>query len=157
LPVAMARPFNTYGPRQSARAVIPTIILQALNGSKLALGSLHPTRDLTYVEDTVSGLIAVAASPHAVGEVINLGSNGEISIGDLAQLILAVMEKEVGISREDRRVRPENSEVDRLMCDNAKAKELLDWEPGITLKEGLKRTIDWFSQHRNEYKDSYTV
>jgi nucleoside-diphosphate-sugar epimerase len=157
LSVATVRPFNTYGPWQSARAVIPTIILQALNGDKIMLGSLHPTRDLTYVEDTASGLIEVAKSPHSIGEVINIGSGQEISIGELAQLILSIMGKEAEILAEDRRIRPEKSEVERLMCDNSRARELLCWEPMVTLKEGLRRTIDWFKAHAGEYKSTYSV
>jgi NAD dependent epimerase/dehydratase len=157
LSVATVRPFNTYGPWQSARAVIPTIILQALNGDKIMLGSLHPTRDLTYVEDTASGLIEVAKSPHSIGEVINTGCGQEISIGELSQVILSIMGKEAEILAEDRRIRPEKSEVERLMCDNSKARELLGWEPRISLKEGLKRTVDWFEEHAEEYKTNYSV
>jgi dTDP-glucose 4,6-dehydratase len=157
LPVAMARPFNTYGPGQSARAVIPTIILQALNGDKIRLGSLHPTRDLTYVEDTASGLIEVAKSPHSIGEVINIGCGQEISIGELAQMILSIIGKEAEMLTEDRRIRPEKSEVERLMCDNSKAKGLLGWEPRITLKEGVRRTVDWFKEHAGEYKTTYAI
>jgi nucleoside-diphosphate-sugar epimerase len=157
LPVAIARPFNTYGPGQSARAIIPTIILQALNGDKIMLGSLEPTRDFTYVEDTVSGLIEVAKSPNSMGEVINMGCGQEISIGELAQVILSIMGKEAEILEEERRVRPEKSEVERLMCDNSKAKELLNWEPQISLNEGLRRTIDWFKEHADEYKTTYSI
>jgi dTDP-glucose 4,6-dehydratase len=157
LPVAIARPFNTYGPGQSGRAVIPTIIVQALNSDKVMLGSLHPTRDFTYVEETVQGLIEVAKSAHSVGEVINIGSGQEISINDLAQLIFSVMGKNAELLRDDQRVRPEPSEVDRLVCDNSKAKELLGWEPKINLREGLGRTIDWFESHADEYKTTYAV
>ncbi len=157
LSVATVRPFNTYGPWQSARAVIPTIILQALNGDKLRLGSLHPTRDLTYVEDTASGLIEVAKSPHSIGGVINIGCGKEISIGELAQMILSIIGKEAEIRTEDRRVRPEKSEVERLMCNNSKAMKLLGWQPQISLREGLARTIDWFKAHAGEYKSTYSV
>jgi NAD dependent epimerase/dehydratase len=157
LPVAIARPFNTYGPRQSARAIIPTMILQALNGEKLMLGSLDPTRDFTYVEDTVSGLIEVAKSPYSVGEVINIGCGREISIGELVQVVLSIMGKKAQILKEDRRVRPEKSEVQRLMCDNSKARRLLGWEPRINLKEGLSQTIDWFKSHAAEYRASYAI
>ena len=157
LPVAIARPFNTYGPGQSARAIIPTIILQALNGDKIMLGSLEPTRDFIYVEDTVSGLIEVAKSPNSMGEVINMGCGQEISIGELAQMILSIMGKEAEILTEDRRIRPEKSEVERLVCDNSKAKELLNWELQISLKEGLRRTIDWFKSHASEYKTTYSI
>ena len=157
LPVAVARPFNTYGPWQSARAIIPTIILQALNGDQVMLGSLHPTRDLTFVEDTVNGLIEVAKSPNSVGEVVNIGSGQEISIAELVQAILSIMGKEVEIFTEDRRVRPENSEVERLLCDNVKARKLLGWEPTIRLKEGLRRTIEWFQSHASEYRTTYAI
>ena len=157
LPVAIARPFNTYGAGQSARAIIPTIILQALNGDKIMLGSLEPTRDFIYVEDTVSGLIEVATSQVSVGEVINLGYGEEISIGELAQAIFSVMGKEPEILQEDRRIRPEESEVERLLCDNSKAKELLGWAPGTSLKEGLRRTIDWFKSHVDEYNATFAI
>ncbi len=157
LPVAIARPFNTYGPRQSPRAIIPTIILQALDGNKVMLGSVHPRRDFTHVEDTVSGLIEVAKSPHSIGEIINIGWGKEISIGELVQMILSIMEKKVEILRQQRRVRPERSEVDRLICDNSKARELLGWEPRVSLKEGLRRTIDWFKSHVGEYRITYAV
>jgi NAD dependent epimerase/dehydratase len=157
LPVAIARPFNTYGPRQSARAVVPTIILQALHGNKVMLGSVEPERDFTYVEDTLSGLIEVAKSVQSVGEVINIGFGREISISELAQVILSVMGKEAAILKEERRVRPEKSEVERLMCDNSKARKLLEWEPRISLKEGLIRTIDWFKSHSSEYRTTYAI
>ena len=158
LPVAIARPFNTFGPRQSARAIIPTIILQALDGdNKIMLGSVHPTRDFTYVDDTVSGLIEVAKSPYSIGEVVNIGCGHEISVGELVRVILLIMGKEAEILKEDRRVRPEKSEVERLMCDNAKARKLLEWEPRISLKEGLIRTIDWFKSHSSEYRTTYTI
>lgn len=157
LPVAVARPFNTYGPWQSARAVIPTIILQALKGEKITLGSLEPTRDFNYVEDTVRGLIEVAKSPKSVGEVINIGSGHEVSIGELAQVILSVLGKKADILKDEQRVRPEKSEVERLICDSSKATKLLGWEPRIGLKEGLRRTIDWFRNHASEYRKSYTI
>jgi len=157
LPVAVARPFNTYGPWQSARAVIPTIILQALKGEKITLGSLEPTRDFNYVEDTVRGLIEVAKSPKSIGEVINIGSGHEVSIGELAQVILSVLGKKADILKDEQRVRPEKSEVERLICDSSKATKLLGWEPRIGLKEGLRRTIDWFRNHASEYRKSYAI
>lgn len=157
LPVAIARPFNTYGPWQSARAVIPTIILQALEGDKVLLGSLDPVRDLTFVEDTVNGLIEVARSEGTVGEVINMGSGREISIGDLAQIILSIMGHQAKILKDDQRIRPEKSEVERLLCDNSKARRLLGWKPQIGLEEGLGRTIDWFRAHSNEYRTSHAI
>jgi dTDP-glucose 4,6-dehydratase len=157
LPVAIARPFNTYGPWQSGRAVIPTIILQALNSDKAMLGSLHPTRDFTYVEETVRGLIEVAKSPHSAGEVVNIGSGQEVSIGNLAQVIFSIMGKKAEILEDEQRIRPKLSEVDRLVCDNSKAKEILGWEPQIKLREGLERTIDWFTAHAREYKTTYAI
>ena len=151
-PVAIIRPFNTYGPRQSARAVIPTIITQALAKEKIFLGSLHPTRDHTYVKDVVEGFIKVAESPKSVGEVINIGSNFEISIGDLANKIISLIGKNAEIVTDPVRVRPQDSEVERLWCDNTKAKRLLGWEPKTSLDEGIKKTIDWISNNTNLYK-----
>jgi len=152
LPIAIIRPFNTYGPRQSARAVIPTIITQALTKEKIFLGSLHPTRDYTYVGDVVEAFVKVAESPKSVGEVINIGSNFEISIGDLANKIISVTGKNAEIVADPVRVRPQDSEVERLWCDNTKAKRLLGWEPKTSLEEGLKETIDWISEHIHLYK-----
>ena len=152
LPVAIIRPFNTYGPRQSARAVIPTIITQALAKEKIFLGSLHPTRDHTYVKDVVEGFIKVAESPKSVGEVINIGSNFEISISDLANKIISLIGKNAEIVTDPVRVRPQDSEVERLWCDNTKAKRLLGWEPKTSLDEGIKKTIDWISNNTNLYK-----
>ena len=161
----IARPFNTYGPRQSARAVIPTIITQLLNGKrKIKLGALSPTRDFNYVKDTVQGFIAVLNSDKSVGEVINIGSNYEISIGDTAKLIAETMGVDLEIETEDIRLRPEKSEVNRLWADNSKAKRLLDWEPKFAGRDGFKRglqeTIEWFSQrdNLNKYKaDIYNL
>jgi NAD dependent epimerase/dehydratase len=152
LPVAIIRPFNTYGPRQSARAVIPTIITQALTKEKIFLGSLHPTRDYTPVKDVVEGFIKVAESPKSVGEVINIGSNFEISIGDLANKIISLVGKNAEIITDTSRVRPQDSEVERLWCDNTKAKRLLGWEPKTSLDDGLEKTIEWISEHIHLYK-----
>lgn len=150
LPVSIIRPFNTYGPRQSARAVIPTIITQIASGKTIIkLGSISPTRDLTYVKDTVEGFIKVAESEKSIGKVINIGSNFEISIGDLAILISKLMDTKVKIEEEEQRQRPEKSEVERLWADNTKAKRLLEWSPKYTLEEGLKETINWFSNQDN--------
>ncbi len=159
LPVSTIRPFNTFGPRQSARAVIPTIITQALApGTTMVLGSLRPTRDYTYVDDTVQGFIKVAESDHSVGETINIGSNFEISIGDIAKKVIDTIGVSKQISLDVKRVRPENSEVERLWCDNTKAKRLLEWEPRVSFEEGLSRTIQWISAHRHSYKtDLYNV
>jgi dTDP-glucose 4,6-dehydratase len=164
-PVAVIRPFNTYGPRQSNRAVIPTIISQIAAGQRsIRLGALSPTRDFNFVEDTVNGFIAVAKTDDAVGEIINIGSNDEISIGTLARTIAEVMGVEVTLHTEEERLRPEKSEVNRLWADNSKARELLEWRPaygGIEgLKKGLKITADWFCQPENLafYKtDQYTI
>jgi len=152
LPVATIRPFNTFGPRQSLRAVIPTIISQALTRSEVHLGSLHPTRDYTYVKDLAEGFIKVGESPKSVGEVINIGSNFEISIGDLAQKIISLTGKDVEIKHDESRIRPKDSEVERLWCNNTKANELLNWKPTRTLDEGLQETIDWISEHTDLHK-----
>jgi len=153
-PVAIIRPFNTYGPRQSARAVIPTIITQIASGKRnIKLGSIHPTRDFNYIKDTVQGFISIAESDQSVGEVINIGSNYEVSIGETAQMIAEVMGVEIEIEPDEARIRPEKSEVERLWADNTKAKRLLGWEPVYAGKEGLKRglteTAEWFSNPEN--------
>ena len=152
VPVAIIRPFNTYGPRQSARAVIPTIITQALTREQIFLGSLHATRDYTYVNDLVEAFIKVAESPKSAGEVTNIGSNFEISIGDLANKIISLAGKNPEIITDPALVRPQDSEVERLWCDNTKAKEILEWEPKTSLDEGLKETIEWISEHIDLYK-----
>jgi NAD dependent epimerase/dehydratase len=158
VPVVTVRPFNTYGPRQSARAVIPTIISQALAGGDVRLGSLTPTRDLNYVDDTVDGFIRVGMAPDAVGQVVNVGSGREISIGDLARLILGLVGSRSRIVADDQRVRPERSEVERLLCDASKAKQIAGWQPRVTLEEGLARTVAWFRDHAHRYKsDIYNV
>ncbi|GED67581.1 NAD-dependent dehydratase [Brevibacillus reuszeri] len=154
LPVSVIRPFNTYGPRQSARAVIPTIITQIASGQQsIKLGSLHPTRDFNYVKDTVNGFLAVAESDHSIGEVINIGSNYEVSIGQTVELIAELMGQKISIETEDQRLRPEKSEVERLWADNSKAKQLLGWEPMYGNIEGFKRglgeTIEWFTNPSN--------
>ncbi|MFA5339657.1 MAG: NAD-dependent 4,6-dehydratase LegB [Candidatus Omnitrophota bacterium] len=153
LPVAVVRPFNTYGPRQSARAVIPTIITQILyGGKKIKLGALTPTRDLTYVEDTVDGFIRAGECRRAIGEIINLGSNSEISIGDLARTISLCLGRDVKIDSTPERKRPAKSEVERLLADNAKARRLLGWSPKYSLEKGLMKTIDWFRGNKDIYK-----
>lgn len=154
LPVAIARPFNTYGPRQSARAVIPTIISQIAKGKRdIEIGAMTPTRDFNFVEDTVRGLMAIGISERANGQVINLGSDFEISIGDTAALIADVMGADVTFRTKDERLRPAQSEVTRLWADNAKARRLIDWAPGYGgpegFKRGLARTIAWFSEPAN--------
>jgi dTDP-glucose 4,6-dehydratase len=165
LPATILRPFNTYGPRQSARAVIPAIITQILKGKKeISLGSLHPTRDLLYVKDTVAGFIKALEAPKIEGEVINLGSGFEISIGNLAHTIAELMGTKIAIKESSERVRPADSEVERLLADNQKAKKLLKWSPkdsGLAgLRLGLAQTIKWFRDPDNLKKyssDGYVV
>ncbi|MBE3090469.1 MAG: GDP-mannose 4,6-dehydratase [Actinobacteria bacterium] len=158
LPVAIIRPFNTYGPRQSARAVTPTIITQALTKKVIRLGSLHPTRDLTFVTDTIEGFIKIAEKEKSIGEVINIGSGFEISVGDLAEKILKLSQSKVKIEIDKKRVRPEYSEVERLCADFTKARKILGWQPQVSLDDGLKRTIKWISDHIEEYKvGMYTI
>jgi dTDP-glucose 4,6-dehydratase len=152
VPVVTVRPFNTFGPRQSARAVIPTIITQLLAGETIRLGNLHPTRDLSYVANTVVGFVSAASAPEAVGQTMNLGSGQEISIGDLAQLIASLMGKAIAIESEMQRVRPDGSEVDRLLADTTLAQRLLGWQPQMSLEDGLRRTIDWIQANREQYR-----
>ena len=150
LPVAIARPFNTYGPRQSARAVIPTIITQIANGMKeIKLGDTSPTRDFNYVEDTCRGFIAIAESHQTIGETVNIGSNSEISIDDTLILIKNLMKSDVSFVTDDVRLRPKNSEVFRLFCDNSKIKKIAGYSPEITINNGLQKTIDWFTEPKN--------
>jgi dTDP-glucose 4,6-dehydratase len=158
LPVATIRPFNTYGPRQSARAVIPTIITQALTQPTICLGNLAPTRDLNYVADTVAGFIRMAECPSAIGQVINVGTGQEISIGGLAQTIMQLVGKEQAIDYDTQRVRPKDSEVERLCADNSKARTVLDWRPEQSLKNGLTQTIAWVEEHLLQYRTGvYTI
>ncbi|OGV65325.1 MAG: NAD-dependent dehydratase [Lentisphaerae bacterium RIFOXYA12_FULL_48_11] len=164
-PVAVIRPFNTYGPRQSARAIIPTVITQILSGKKqIKLGSLSPTRDLNYIDDTVRAFIAMAESDTVVGQVVNVGSGFEISIGDVANLIVEELAADVEIVTDGQRLRPEKSEVERLLADNSKAKRLLGWVPeygGLDgFRRGIQKTIEWFSDPENTrgYKsDIYNI
>ena len=161
LPVTVARPFNTYGPRQSARAVIPTVLSQLLTGAReVKLGSLAPTRDLNFVEDTCRGLLAIAGCPAAVGETINIGSGREISIGDLAQMLIQVAGSDAQVMHDEARLRPVDSEVQRLCCDNAKIARLTGFAPQISLEQGLTQTVAWFRRPENlkRYKaDAYNV
>ncbi len=153
LPVAIVRPFNTFGPRQSARAIIPTIITQILsNGATVEVGSLNPTRDFTYVKDTVAGFIRAAEQNGSTGEVINLGSNFEISIRDLVEKIAKSMGVKIKIISKKERKRPNKSEVDRLHADTQKALRILKWKPVYTLGQGLTETIAWFKTHKDIYK-----
>lgn len=159
LPIATLRPFNTYGPRQSARAVIPTIISQILAGKReIKLGSLTPTRDFNYVKDTAEAFIKVAESDKTIGEVINAGSNYEISIGDTVKKIIDIIGEDVKIICDEERIRPEKSEVNRLWADNTKIKQLTDWTPKYTLDDGLAETIEWIKKNIQYYKtDIYNV
>lgn len=153
LPVKIVRPFNTYGPRQSARAFIPTVISQILSGSsKIKLGNIHPTRDLTYVKDTVSGFWEIAKVANLVGEVTNIGMNSEISIKDTFYLICELIGKEVEIISEEERVRPEKSEVEQLYCNNSKIVNNTDWKPKYDMKTGLMETISFINEHLSTYK-----
>jgi len=153
MPVTIARPFNTYGPRQSARAIIPTIITQILNGqNEIKLGNLSPTRDFNYVKDTAAGFIALAKADNTIGEITNIGSNFEISMRDTVDLIVKLTGENVKIVTDEQRVRPDKSEVDRLYCDNSKIKKLTAWKPEYTLEAGLKETIDWFADNMKFYK-----
>lgn len=161
LPVTIVRPFNTYGPRQSARAVIPTIMTQILSGKPvLHLGSLHPTRDFNFVEDTCRGFLKLAECEVAIGETVNIGSNSEISIMDLVTMIQAVFGSSVPVESDDQRVRPKDSEVERLCCDNTKIKAMTGFEPKVSLREGLERTAAWIrrSENLSKYKaEIYSV
>jgi NAD dependent epimerase/dehydratase len=150
LPLTIARPFNTYGPRQSARAVIPTIIAQICSGMKeIKLGDLTPTRDFNYVEDTCRGFIALLESDTSIGETVNIGSNFEISIADTLNIIKELMGSGVDFITEEKRVRPQKSEVLRLWCDNTKIESLTGFKPQVNIREGLERTVDWFSSPEN--------
>jgi len=158
LPVTIVRPFNTYGPRQSARAVIPTIISQLLNGiEEIILGDLTPIRDFVFVKDTVNGFIEIAKSQKTIGEEINIATQSEISIGDLAQTIINIINPQAKIICDKQRIRPEKSEVKRLCGSNEKLKKLTNWQQMYSLKDGLKETIDWFSNKENLKRYKYEI
>lgn len=153
MPIATIRPFNTYGPRQSARAVIPTIISQILAGKQeIKLGSLTPTRDFNYVKDTAEAFVKIAESDKSIGEVINAGSNYEISIGETVKKIINIIGKDVKIICDDERIRPEKSEVNRLWADNTKIKELIGWSPNYSIDRGLEETVEWIKMNLESYK-----
>jgi len=157
MPISIVRPFNTYGPRQSARAVIPTIITQLLAGEKeIKLGALSPTRDFNYVIDTVTGFIEIAESNKAIGEEINIATEREVSIGELAKELIRQINPEARIICDEERIRPDKSEVNRLLGSNKKIKELTNWNPKYTLEEGIKETIEWFKvrENLNGYKSN---
>lgn len=161
LPVVTVRPFNTYGPRQSARAVIPTIITQIASGLKqIKLGDVTPTRDFNYVTDTCRGFLALARCDAAIGQIVNVGSNYEISVSDVLNLIREIMNSDVEFISDDQRLRPENSEVFRLWCDNSKIRELTGFEPEYNIRDGLSATVEWFtrSKYLSRYKaDIYNI
>ncbi|HEY9062157.1 MAG TPA: NAD-dependent 4,6-dehydratase LegB [Pseudobacteroides sp.] len=159
LPVTTIRPFNAYGPRQSARAVIPTIISQILSGmERIKLGSLFPLRDFTYVKDTAEGFVKAAESERSSGQTINLGNSSEVSIGQLAQKIMGIMNRDIVVETDEDRIRPQKSEVERLMCDNKKAAEVLGWRPQYDIDAGLKETIQWMESNFHHYKsDIYNL
>ena len=157
IPVTTVRPFNTFGPRQSARAVIPTIITQCLSGRKVKLGSLSPTRDMNFVANTVAGFMLAASAPEAIGRTINVGSGREISINDLAQMIAKLTGAEIELESDDSRIRPDKSEVERLLADNQLAKELLGWTPEVNLEDGLQQTIDWLRENLDKYRPGVYV
>ena len=158
LPVAIIRPFNTFGPRQSARAVIPTIVTQALTRDVVELGSLEPVRDLTYVKDTIRGFLAIANSSKSEGEVLNIGTGQGTTIGELVTVVSKILGKELKVCVEDERKRPEKSEVMRLICDYSKAKNMLNWTPRYSLEDGLREVVDWIGDNLSRYKvDIYNV
>lgn len=156
LPVATVRPFNTYGPRQSARALIPTILVQLLTRNDVKLGSMTPTRDFTFVTDTARGMMRMAEVDEAIGKAVNLGNMQEISVGDLVTMISAIAGKAIEVEQQAIRVRPEKSEVNRLLADNRLAKDLLGWEPKVALKDGLTQTMEWLRANLPEYRRAQT-
>jgi NAD dependent epimerase/dehydratase len=158
LPMVILRPFNTYGPHQSARAVVPTIISQALATDTVRLGALDPRRDMTYVEDTARGFAAAATADAAVGQTIQLGTGHDVSIGEIVQLVGELLGKELVVEADEARIRPPNSEVARLISDPSKAAELMGWRPQVDLREGLERTIAWIEQNQARYRvDDYAI
>jgi UDP-glucose 4-epimerase len=158
LPATVVRPFNTYGPHQSERAVIPTIIAQALSGETLRLGSLEPRRDLTFVEDTVAGFVAAAVAPGAVGRTIQLGTGHDVSVGEIVDMVGALLGRELSVTQDPARVRPTDSEVMRLISSPQLAAEVLGWRPDVDLRDGLARTVDWIEANRDRYRvDRYVI
>lgn len=157
LPVVTLRPFNTFGPRQSARAVIPAILCQALVRDRIALGALHPVRDFTYVEDTAAAFVAAVERDEAVGQVVHLGTGRGVSVADLVAMIGVVLGKRIEVEADPARVRPEKSEVERLLSDPSRARTLLGWEAKVTLEEGIRRTAEWIRAHPERYRDAEYV
>jgi NAD dependent epimerase/dehydratase len=152
LPVCVLRPFNTYGPRQSARAIIPTIVVQALSGETLRLGSLHPRRDLVFVEDTAAGFVAAATSEAALARTMHLGTDHDVSVGELVALVGELVGRDLVVETDPARVRPPDSEVERLRASPALARELLGWEPRVDLRAGIARTIEWIARNVQQYR-----
>lgn len=152
LPVAIIRPFNTFGPRQSLRAIIPTIICQAIEDKKIRLGNIGPRRDFLYVKDTVRGFIQLGKCDEAIGKVVNIGAGKDISIEELVKVILSLMEKKGEVETEERRIRPENSEVMRLLSDTSLAQKLFKWKPQYSLEDGLRETIEWYQNNLSRFK-----
>jgi nucleoside-diphosphate-sugar epimerase len=158
LPVVIARPFNTYGPHQSARAVIPALVIQALQGETVKLGRLTPRRDFTYVTDTVAGLIAIGAVPAAEGETVQLGSESDIAISELVELVSELIGRPLIVESEAGRVRPDDSEIDRLLCDAQRMKSITGWKPQVALRTGLSETIGWLERNQSRYRaDEYAT
>jgi nucleoside-diphosphate-sugar epimerase len=158
LPVATIRPFNTFGPRQSARAIVPTIIGQALTDGRVKLGSMEPVRDFTYVKDTVCGFLAVACSKECVGKTINIGTGKGVAINDLVTAISRIMGKGIDLKVDPERIRPEKSEVWELICDYSRAREITGWEPKYSLEKGLEESIEWVKENLERYKmDIYNI
>jgi len=158
LPVAIIRPFNTYGPRQSARAVIPSVITQVISRGTVYIGATHPTRDLTYVDDTVEAFVKIAECPEAIGKVTNVGSGKEATIRDLVNLIFSIVGKDAKVVFDPARLRPPRSEVERLLADTSRMKEITGWRPSVSLEDGLRKTIDWISDHFSLYRpDVYAI
>jgi NAD dependent epimerase/dehydratase len=159
LPVSTVRPFNTFGPRQSARAVIPTVISQILSSSpQVKIGSLHPVRDFTFVSDTVNGFIQAATTPETVGKVINLGTGTGVSVGDLLEMVMKLLKVKKEVAVDESRIRPSQSEVQRLICDNTLAKKIMGWAPRYSLEEGVQKTIEYISRNMDLYKpDIYNI
>jgi len=158
LPVTVVRPFNTYGPHQSARAIIPTILSQALGSDTLRLGSLEPRRDLTYVTDTVAAFIAAANTPSTLGRTIQLGSGHDVSVGEIVEMVREIVSKALPVEVDTQRIRPENSEVQRLISSPALARELMGWQPHVSLADGLRRTRAWIDDNANRFRiDEYAI
>jgi nucleoside-diphosphate-sugar epimerase len=158
VPIAIVRPFNTFGPRQSARAVIPTIISQALAGDVLRLGSLDPRRDLTYVGDTVEGFLAAARSDAAVGRTVQLGTGYDVTVGEIVEMVGEIVGRQLTVELDAQRVRPAASEVMRLISDPSLAKELMGWEPTVGLRAGLERTVEWIAANQDRFRvGEYTI